>query len=368
MKKISNYIIATLSIFLLTQCSEEDVLTTLDLENGVLEAPALTNASTGGGTVLSGENADDIFEVYRWSPATFDGLNIATDYTGQIASIDDFSDAITLFSTTLDSAVVKNSDINAAMLSLGLPANEESTFYVRVVAKAHATSLSDVDQLVSTGVSRTATSYLAVAFPLWLVGNHNGWSNSATTTDNLVLFPDPNNSKQYYYKGYLNGGFKAIDVPGSWATQWGNGGAGVLSTDGGSGNINDGIAGGYFDFSMNIETLTYTLSAIADPGTDYTSDPIGITGDQWGWSDGPLPVELTQSSIDPHLWYKTGVTLTDGGLQFRVASGWSKQWGSTGSNSFPYDQANGTSNLTVKAGTYTVWFHDFSNRFYFIEE
>ncbi|MFC3161484.1 hypothetical protein ACFOEQ_26300 [Chryseobacterium arachidis] len=56
---------------------------------------------------------------------------------------------------------------------------------------------------------------------------------------------------------------------------------GILSTSGGSGNITVATAG-YYKLTINTTALTYTLTSIPSPSTNYTSiSMIGTASGDW---------------------------------------------------------------------------------------
>ena len=364
--------------FFAISCGGEEIeRPVLDLQNGSFVGPVLSNEPTRNGGVLSGDIAGETFEVLKWSGADYDGLSLLIDYTGEISSTEDFANPLTLFTTVETMRAVTNGEVNAAMLSLGLPANEESTFYLRVYAKAAGAGVEDLNSLASASISRTATSF--VAGPLYFVGAGSaaGWSNPASPiTNHYPLFPSVDDASMYSYTGFfLNDGFKLLDFPnGTWdGNDYGAGEPGQLSREAGSGNLSTG-AEGYFTLTLNKDALTYEIAPFDETAAeDYTSAGIGITGEAaGGWEEFPTRYSLTQSAFDKHIWFATGVTFTDGPFKFKQDSqGWGINWGaaSEGENNWPYDKAifNGP-NLAAKAGTYTVFFNDITGDYWMIEE
>lgn len=376
----TNILITLLAIaFFAISCGEDEIdRPAIDLQNGSFVEPSFSNNLTGNGGVLSGAIASDTFEVFTWSSANYDGVSLVTNYTAEVSSTDDFASPLTLFTTSETSRVVTNGEVNAAMLSLGLPANAEATFYLRLYAKATGKGVEGLDSLVSASISRTATSFVAIADPLYFVGGGSaaGWNNPASPiTNHYPLFPSVDDASVYSYTGFfLNDGFKLLDFPdGSWGNQYGAGAPGQLSRDGGSGNLSTG-AEGYFTLNVNKDALTYSVTAFDESATtDYTSVGIGITGEAaGGWDEFPTRYSLTQSTFDKHIWFATGVTFTAGQFKLKQDSpGWGVQWGTAneGENNWPYDKAtfNGA-NFVAEPGTYTVFFNDITGDYWMIEE
>ncbi len=375
---MKNVLIISILIVSVLSCTDDGINGPIfDLENTSITEPSFISESTSNGGILSGEVASDTFEVFSWNAATYNNLSIVINYTAQVSATEEFTDPMELFTTSSTNRVVTNGEINAMMLSLGLPANAESTFYLRLLAKPDATGLSELDSLVSDTLNRSATSFVAVADPIFFVGGGSaaGWNNPADPIVNhYPLFPDVENITSYSYTGFfLNDGFKILDFPdGSWSNQYGAGDPGQLSRDGGSGNLSTG-AEGYFTITADIENLTWSSAPFDESSAnDYTDVGIGITGEAaGGWDEFPTRYSLTQSSFDKHIWFATGVTFTEGEFKFKQDSpGWGVQFGAVenGANNWPYDKASGGANLAATPGTYTVYFNDLTGDYWMIEE
>jgi hypothetical protein len=362
-------------------CSEDEIgETTINLTAEDFSSPQLGNDPTGNGGVLSGTNSADTFEIFSWMKADF-GASLVVQYTGEISDTETFENTSNLFVTTDTFAAVTNGAVNAGMLGLGLEANAEGTFYLRIRAKAEGAGLDNLAPIYSDTLERTATTFVAIADPLYLIGGATAasWNNPASpVTNHFPLFPSLEDATKYSFTGrFLNDGFKIIQDIGSWGVQWGLGSgdatSGTLSQDGGSGNLGTG-GEGYFTINIDSDDLTYTIQSFDESGAaDLTSVGLGITGAAaGGWDEFPVRFAMTQSSFDKHMWYATGVTFTDGEFKFKQnSSGWGTQFGAsggTGANSWPYDKANGGDNLVAKAGTYTVFFNDLTKDYWMIEE
>lgn len=207
---------------------------------------------------------------------------------------------------------------------------------------------------------------------LYLVGDATaqGWDNNSIYS----IFNDPDNENVYHYTGYfVTGGFKLLEVPGSWDLQYGLGdGPGLLSTDGGSGNI-PVDADGYYTFTMNTAELTYSLEPY-DASTAPTYNTLGLIGSSSPQGNWDADVDMTQSTFDQHIWYMLDATLTadadipsDPGMKIRAEDAWDVNWGS---DTFPLGIATpGGSNIAVtETGTYAVWFNDLSGRYVAIKQ
>ena len=268
--------------------------------------------------------------------------------------------------------VLSNRRANELALSAGLTPDAEGTMDFRV--RSVIVSPTGTQERVSDPITLTITPYNVTAFPIFFVGAGTaaGWNNPASpVTNHHPLFPNVDNPNQYSYTGYFaNDGFKMIRDLGSWDAQWGAGEPNELSTSGGSGNLGTGSEG-YFTFTADIASLSWSVQPFDEASApDYTSNGMGITGAGVGGWDDPARVPMTQSTFDKHIWFATGVQFFDDEFKFKETNGWGVQFGapSPGSNSWPYDKANGGENLRAQAGTYTVYFNDLTGDYWMIEE
>lgn len=166
---------------------------------------------------------------------------------------------------------------------------------------------------------------------LWTPGGSNGWNQTASqqlfTTDDGVTF-----------MGFalLQDEFKFTNQADWNGINYGAGEEeGVLSTDGGAGNILVPVSGLYW-CKVNVEELTYELTLIST---------IGAIGDFNGWGES---VALT--TTDNLIW--TGnVDFTSGGFKFRCNDDWAVNLGGSAYNYLMPDGPN----LNVPGeGTYLV--------------
>lgn len=167
---------------------------------------------------------------------------------------------------------------------------------------------------------------------LYTPGESNGWNQGASQ-----MIPSYGKG---LYKGfvYLTGTFKFTNQPDWNGVNYGNGGAdGVLSTDGGAGNLEMPADGpGLYFADVNIETLTYTLQKVTS---------VGIAGNLNGWN-AEAPIELTSENYLQ--WNYTGEFDGDG-WKFVFNNGWTINLGGTYE-----DLVWDGDNLPSSAGEHTV--------------
>ena len=193
---------------------------------------------------------------------------------------------------------------------------------------------------------------------LYIPGDYQGWSPGTAPT---VAGEKPN-----IYEGYINepaGGsyhFKFTSAADWNHINYGDAGAGKLSTDGKAGDLV--LPGpGYYELVANPSTLTWS----------YTLMTWGIIGDATpgGWGSD------TQMTYDAakQVWTVTCNMLSTGSFKFRANNAWSIDFGIDANNriqyadnpAYPY---NGSlNNLTVPtSGNYTITLdlHDANNYTY----
>lgn len=164
---------------------------------------------------------------------------------------------------------------------------------------------------------------------LYTPGNHQSW----TPATSVPLY----STDFITYKGYLSldGEFKFTSTD-SWdGTNYGNGGEGILSTDGGAGNLS--LSKGFYYVEVN--TSTYTWKAVEI--TTY-----GIIGSFNDWvASVPMTFDAATSTYTVEAELPAGAE-----FKFRANDGWDINLGGTLGNLTP-----GGDNIKVaEAGTYTI--------------
>ena len=163
-------------------------------------------------------------------------------------------------------------------------------------------------------------------------GASNGWSQSASSL--LVCY----DKEKKLYRGFahLSGEFKISEAFNWDATNYGDGGDGKLSTDGGAGNLKVAADGLYW-VTADLLNQTYTVTPISS---------LGAIGDMNGWG--------SQTAMTPSLDYLswTGdVSFTTGiSWKFRMNDNWDINLGGA-----QYDLSVGGDNLSAPGnGDYEV--------------
>lgn len=171
---------------------------------------------------------------------------------------------------------------------------------------------------------------------LYVPGGHQEWNPATAPT----LYSRNFNFK---YDGYVyfNGPneFKFTSKPGWDGTNYGDGGNGTLSTDGGAGNLKISEAG-YYQLNADLSGSPYTYSAVK---TDW-----GLIGDatQGGWDNStPMSYDATTNK-----WSVTTALSAGKYFKFRANNGWDINLGGNTSN-----LTYGGDNIAVtEGGTYQI--------------
>ena len=361
MKNLNKILIAFISV-LAVSCTADDV------ENRPIVAKIstaeMTAPATGKQYILTEVNANNDADRFVWSAAKY-SESVVVEYTLLMdVSGGTFKTPKTLIKTsnaTQAAVLVKN--LNQAAIDLGAVPGTPKQFDVKVMASVSGGVAMTSEKLITISIN-TYSGLIAYPFTDWyLVGDASvaGWDNNK---DNQPLFRSGTNPKEYKFTGYFKAGaFKLISTLGKWAPMYGKGAGGTIvarATEADPDPSSFDIAtAGYYTFTMNTATLTYTLVAYnASAATNYTR--IGFlgssrTGTDAGWAGDDT--EMTRSTFDSHLW-TLKITLLDGKGKFRANNAWDKSWG--GDTAFSGFTGNGASggDIPVARSKYKILFND----------
>ncbi|MFA9189589.1 SusE domain-containing protein [Flavobacterium magnesitis] len=360
LKNISQILVALISIMVVS-CNGDDVDNRPVLE--AVSAPEMTLPLAGKEYVLTEENANEAADVFQWKPAAY-SANVVVTYTVLMDTKGgDFTNAQTL-ATSFDAsqASVSVKTLNQAAIELGGVPETAQDFDIKIKANVSGGVPMETEEV--TTISITAYSGLVnYAFTDWyLVGDAtvSGWDNNK---GNQPMFRSGTNPKLYQFTGYFKvGAFKIISSLGSWIPMYGmgeDGGLAYRSADADPDPANFNITtAGYYTFSINLQTLKYTLVAYdASAATNY--NVIGYigssrTGTEAGWENDTA---MTPSTFDPHIWTAT-ISLFDGKGKFRANNAWDVNWG--GNTAFSGYTANGAGggDIPVAKSKYKIYFND----------
>lgn len=171
---------------------------------------------------------------------------------------------------------------------------------------------------------------------LYVPGDHQGWSPETAPTLYSRNFDFKYDGYVYFDEGDQ---FKFTSVPNWGGTNYGDGGDGTLSTDGGAGNLKI-TETGYYQLTVDLSGSPSTYSAVK---TEW-----GLIGDatEGGWENS------TPMSYDPETnrWTRT-TTLTAGkAFKFRANNSWDINLGGD-INNLVYD---GDNIAVTEGGTYLI--------------
>ncbi|AWG20971.1 DUF5116 domain-containing protein [Flavobacterium faecale] len=361
MKKINQFLFAFISV-LAVSCTADDV------ENrpvvSKIATPEMTAPTTAKQYVLKEVNASSDADRFVWTAAQYTESVVVQYSLMMDVSGGDFTKAQTLVKTSsVTQASVSVKALNQAAIELGAVPGTPKQFDVKVMATVSGGVPTESAKVITISIN-TYSGLIAYPFTDWyLVGDATvaGWDNN---NKNQVLFRGGTNPKEYRFTGYFKAGyFKLISTLGQWAPMYGKGDAGTIvsrAKDADPDPASFEIAtAGYYTFTMNTETLKYTLVPYnATAATSYTR--IGFigssrTGTDAGWSGDDTP--MVKSTFDTHLWTLT-ITLFDGKGKFRANNAWDKSWGGdTAFAAFPTQGASG-GDIPVARSKYKVLFND----------
>ncbi len=120
---------------------------------------------------------------------------------------------------------------------------------------------------------------------------------------------------------------------------------------------------GIYTLTADMRYQTYTLELFDNQAaTSYSS--LGIIGDFNNWDKQEAMTEIAS-----HNWYIEGLVLSeDAVLKFRADDNWDTSWGNTQNiGELSYGYMSDGENLTVPAGTYSVYFNDITTQAFFVE-
>ncbi|WP_418264347.1 SusE domain-containing protein [Flavobacterium faecale] len=361
MKNIYKFLIAILAVGA-ASCNADDVENRPMVAN--ISSPEMNAPVSGKEYTLTEDNANNEVEAFVWTAAQY-SKSVVVEYTLLMdVAGGNFSNPQTILKTsnaTQGTILVKN--LNQLAIELGAVPGTPKQFDIKIMASVSGGVPSTSEQLRTISI-KTYSGLIAYPFTDWyLVGNAtvSDWNPN---NNNQPLFRSGTNPKEYKFTGFFKAGsFKLISTLGQWAPMLGKGAGGTLqlrATDADNDPPSFDIAvAGYYSFTINTQTLTYTLVAFdASAATNYTR--IGFigssrTGTDAGWNGDDTA--MTKSTFDPHIW-TLNASLFDGKGKFRANNSWDKNWGGdTAFSGFPANGASG-GDIPVTRSKYKIIFND----------
>lgn len=161
---------------------------------------------------------------------------------------------------------------------------------------------------------------------------------------------------------------------GKWDNAFGSAsGDGVNTAEGklkaGGGAIVCPEKGAYYTFTADFSTMTYKWTKLANQNpTEFKN--VSLIGVGGKWNDGD-DIDLKQ--VAPHNWYLAKQEIPAGGLKIRADHKWRDDgnWGFAEGQKYESKgtliTSGGSSNISVPAGTYNIYFNDITGAYAFVE-
>jgi hypothetical protein len=295
-------------------------------------SPTLTASATAP-LVLTKDNAEVPVVTFSWTPADY-GYPAAVNYTLQYdVKGNNFAapQEVALVNALQKEFTVSGLNALATKLSLTPETAADMEFRIK-------TDISpSIEPTFSAPITINVTPYLDLIeyASLWVPGQYQGWAPDAAPKISSV-------SDNGIYEGYVYmnvaDGFKFTSAPDWSHTNYGDGGPGKLSTDGGAGNLTVSTPG-YYQLQANTTELTCSAKK-----TNW-----GVIGDATGSWDNDK--DLTYDT-NTQVWTAT-LPLSVGEIKFRANDAWEINLG--GAKSGDGKLAAGGDNIKVtEAGTYLI--------------
>ena len=208
----------------------------------------------------------------------------------------------------------------------------------------------------------------------YLVGTPNSWKLAYGSIGALI----PTSKTTVEYTSYFTSNWDCrIATPDQVASSnWSNIGSATDNCKDATGTLLENTSNcitspeaGYYTLKADMENMTYSWEKCEDQNpTTYSQ--IGLVGMNDDWDNDVVLTQLYTSDGNPsHMWFAQNVAINtcSWGVKFRVDAAWDTSFGS-GDNGFPYGIANGGDNITVKTGTYDIYFNDITKRYYFLKK
>ena len=161
---------------------------------------------------------------------------------------------------------------------------------------------------------------------------------------------------------------------GKWDNAFGSAsGDGVNTAEGklkaGGGAIVCPEKGAYYTFTADFSTMTYKWTTLANQNpTEFKHVSLIGVGGKWNEGDD---IDLEQ--VAPHNWYLAKQEIPAGGLKIRADHKWRDDgnWGFAEGQKYESKgtliTSGGSSNISVPAGTYNIYFNDITGAYAFVE-
>lgn len=307
-------VIITLSCY---QCSDdEDIFTASANQEAMLLEVDVPNE-----LVLDPQFASNTILNFAWQSADY-GQATQINYRLEMDDTPDFSEPVSVSSSTQRSIALTVSQLNDAVGKAGLAPFETGTIYTRI--RSSIGTENNLEQFSNT-VSFDIFPYTTIQPQLFVVGAFQADSGYGTTNAEAPKLASSEFGSETDYEGFVyfdsdaefqlhRAGFSGEYVEGNLI--YGNN-AGVISA-GATGAFN--ISAGYYLINVDLDKGTITFSetnwAIAGPG--------GPAGDWPG--DTVADADMTYN-IQERVWEFTNASASPGKFKFRANDDWALNFG-----------------------------------------
>lgn len=336
------------------------------------ETPTLTASSSS--VVLIEAETDEDAVTFSWNPYELNWSNEDVAHNEAINYILQFDQPGDNFESPEEvevgsdlSRTFTHGELNALMNRMEYTAGQEGEVAVRLFPLLGDNQTPTYSDVVT--ISITPWLDKPKFATIYMVGDAT--ASNWDAMNGMPMFRSEADPFVFTYTGFLeSGALKFLQNPGQWAPQWGSDGTatGVAfratedDADPGTFNV---PANGYYTVNLDIRKMTFSLAPYDAAGAP-TYSSIGIIGGFNDWAD---IAPMTKSSFNPHLWSMDYSFAQSTELKFRIAEGWSMNWGAGNNSSDIYGRGSLNSpNIAVAAGNYRIIFNDLTGDYVFIKQ
>lgn len=313
------------------------------------------SASTTTPTVAFA-TADSSAVTFNWTKPDF-GTDLEVEYYLQFDKKNgNFSSPAEITVSKSGTKTLKQSELNAMAITLGLVANNSDTIQVRVKYLGHTQAPSAPAAALPVAYSNIVklvfTPYVAIinyTFPkaLRIAGNYQGWNPGTAPS---IVDPAATGTTAANYDGYIYFNDPGPQFKMVKGTDWSAGDFGASSstvlTNGGS-NITLGSGAGVYRITANTTAMTWSGTKI---------NTWGIIGDAtaggWGAST-PMNFVTPPTGEEGKVKWTITTNLTPGFIKFRANDDWGINFGDNSPRDNRPDY-NGDNIPVTVAGNYTI--------------
>jgi len=358
--KFKVLLLGVLSIPLLNSCEDDTILTIKEENQPVVLSLDINTIE------LDKTNPNNPALTFTWNKSSY-SQPVVIDYILEFSLNQNMTNPVQVGFGNSNYITYSMKELNSKVAEAGVFPFTLTTVYARVTSSIG--SQHDL-KMQSNVVSFSVKSYYAYPFKdIFLVGpaSASGWDNNNT---NAVMFRNSSNPKQFSYVGKFNEGMlKMLEKRGKWTPQYGATSPGLLAyrpidSDPDPSPIMDLVGGtaGYYNFSIDIAALTYSITPYSITGINPATS-VSMSGSALASSQVMTQYTVGGNIFDTHIWKVSSVHLVPGNFNF-VLNG-TNNWGST--TSFSGTATNGGGQIPVIVeDDYEVWFNDLTGQYHLI--